>query len=115
MGQAVDVGFRANGLRQQILLGDAAFVDHELSCVTPLQQQAREVPLGQRIRGGLAQDISGSVARLMAQGLGRNEALWLACRKGGCSMTALAWGLGLSASRISRLISRFEAEAKGKT
>jgi hypothetical protein len=50
---------------------------------------------------------------LLAQHGSRNEAIVHACRDRGFTMSAIAWQLGLSVSRVSRIISM--AEARGKT
>lgn len=53
---------------------------------------------------------------MAAQAATRAEGLRQAHREGGMTMTAIAGELGLSVSRVSRLIAAAEAvEAKGKT
>jgi AraC-like DNA-binding protein len=52
----------------------------------------------------------------ISQSASREEGLYLAHTQGGISMTAIATTLGLSVSRVSRLIALHEHEgAKGKT
>jgi hypothetical protein len=48
----------------------------------------------------------------MSEGIDRAEALWLAYSQGGRSMTALAQEVGLSVSRVSRLIASFDGNSK---
>lgn len=88
-------------LRQQIFLGDAKFAER-------MQAMARQR------RRGAEQPRSGR-ARSFAQWLGesgsREQALYRAHTQGGISMTALAGELGLSVSRISRLIKSAERGA----
>lgn len=109
VGQPVADGFWRQGLRQQVFLGDEAFVHSQL---VRLQQQAGkarevEIPRAQR------QLPAPGYATLRVQGLARDAALHAAYTAGGVSMTALAREAGLSVSRISRLIAA--VEAKGKT
>lgn len=94
----------ADGLRQQIFLGDEAFVERRLAAVPALQRTSPEVPRPQR---SLPQ--SGLALRLQA-GTSREESLHAAYTAGGRSMTELAREMGLSVSRVSRLIARFEAQ-----
>lgn len=54
--------------------------------------------------------------QLLAAGIPRAQALHTAYTEGGATMTQLAQELGLSVSRVSRLIGAVETgEAKGKT
>ena len=93
-------------LRQQIYLGDAEFVERMQALAEPQRVGAHETPKAQRSRPATLQQ--------WLEGCGsREEALRRAHVDGGLSMTALARDLGLSVSRVSRLIAC--AEAKGKT
>jgi DNA-directed RNA polymerase specialized sigma24 family protein len=96
-----------SALRQQIYLGDEAFVDRMQALADPRRSAAREVPKAQRRRAR-------SLAQWLAQCASREEALYLAYTEGGLSMTAIAADIGLSVSRVSRLIAQVE-RAKGKT
>ena len=80
-------------LRQQIFLGDAAFAErmHALADRAP-RRTAKPRAFGEWLRD------SGS----------REQALYRAHTEGGLSMTTLADTLGLSVSRVSRLIAGFE-------
>ncbi len=88
-------------LRQQIYLGDEAFVERMQSRATPSRIAAREVPKPQRSKARPLQHWLDACAS-------REEALRQAYTDGGFSMTAMAKELGLSVSRVSRLIGRAE-------
>ncbi|WP_077038004.1 transposase [Pelomonas sp. KK5] len=81
-------------LRQQIFLGDAAFAEkmHAMADRVATRRAPRQRPFGEWLRD------SGS----------REQALYRAHTEGGVSMTTLADTLGLSVSRVSRLIAGFE-------
>ncbi|HEV8259768.1 MAG TPA: transposase [Burkholderiales bacterium] len=93
-------------LRQQIYLGDEAFVERMQALAEPQNSADRDIPRAQR-----------SKPRSLAQWLGncttREEALYRAHTESALSMSAIARELGLSVSRVSRLIARAE-QAKGK-
>lgn len=80
-------------LRQQIFLGDADFADRMRALAAA---PARRTP--QRAYADWLRRAGGI----------REQALWLAHTQGGVSMTALAAQLGLSVSRVSRLIALAE-------
>lgn len=79
-------------LRHQIFLGDAAFVQRTV-------RLSERVPRAPRPRG---------LREWMRNSDSREEALYRAHTEGGQSMTALARELGLSVSRVSRLIAGHE-------
>lgn len=82
-------------LREQIFLGDAEFARRmRAAAVAPRRAPRTGWPEWLRRAGGL-----------------REQALWLAHTEGGVAMTALAEQLGLSVSRISRLIAAAERAA----
>jgi REP element-mobilizing transposase RayT/DNA-directed RNA polymerase specialized sigma24 family protein len=93
-------------LRQQIYLGDEAFVDRMQALAEPQNSADRDIPKAQRRK-----------ARSLDQWLSscptREEALYRAHTESALSMSAIARELGLSVSRVSRLIARAE-QAKGK-
>jgi REP element-mobilizing transposase RayT len=95
-----------SALNQQIFLGDQAFIERMQQLVLPKRAVSGEVPKVQR-----------SKVRSFAQWLNstgsREEALFKAYMESGLSMTALANELGLSVSRVSRLIAG-EEQAKNK-
>jgi REP element-mobilizing transposase RayT len=94
-----------HALRQQIYLGDNAFVERMQARIGARQKTARDVPRAQR-RKPL------SLAQLLAQCASREEALYRAYTEGGQSMTSIAAEVGLSVSRVSRLIAAEEARSK---
>jgi REP element-mobilizing transposase RayT len=109
LGQQVDAGFWEAGLRRQVFLGDDSFVESALAALPARQREAVEVPRVQRHRPL-------SLGQLMQDGLPREAALHAAYTEGGLTMTQLARELGLSVSRVSRLIAGFElGRVKGKT
>jgi REP element-mobilizing transposase RayT len=79
-------------LREQIFLGDASFAARmRAAAVTPKRVPRASFGDWMRRAGGI-----------------REQALWLAHTQGGVAMTALAGQLGLSVSRVSRLIAAAE-------
>ena len=104
---ARDLRLWDQALRQQIYLGDEAFVERMQKIADPQRATAREIPKAQR-----------RSIRSLAQWLGacsaREEALFRAHAESGMTMSAIAKQLNLSVSRVSRLIARAEA-AKDKT
>ncbi|HNB43466.1 MAG TPA: transposase [Burkholderiaceae bacterium] len=90
-------------LRQQIYLGDAQFVARMQALAEPRRATARETPRAQRSRPATLQHWLTVCAT-------RDEALYRAHTQSGLSMTALAGELGLSVSRVSRLIARVEQD-----
>jgi len=106
---AEDAGLWRQGLRQQIFLGDEDFAMRMLATAPVAAAGLREVPRAQRVRRR-------TLTQWIAQAATRAEGLRQAYREGGMTMTAIAGELGLSVSRVSRLIAVAEAaEAKGKT
>lgn len=104
---AVDGRLWDTALRQQIYLGDEAFVERMQARVKPERSSAVEIPKAQRRRVQ-------TMAQWLAQSASRDEALYHAYMESGYSMSALAAQVGLSVSRVSRLITRVE-RAKHKT
>ena len=108
-------------LRQQIYLGDDAFVSRMQALASPQAAADAEVPRTQRRpprgAGGAVDDNQMLKASWSARGADRSVALWRAYTEEGVTMTALAARCGLSVSRVSRLIAAVQAEAgaKGKT
>ena len=93
-------------LRQQIYLGDEDFVDRMLALAQPPSSADRDIPKAQRRKGR-------SLAQWLSLCETREEALYRAHTEGALSMSAIARELGLSVSRVSRLIARAD-QAKGK-
>lgn len=102
-GRNVDLWHEA--LRQQIYLGDESFVSRMQALADPHRNIAREVPRAQR-QSPLGLDHWLSVCT------NRDEALWRAYAQGGMTMSAIARELGLSVSRVSRLIAAAESANK---
>jgi hypothetical protein len=98
-----------SGLRRQVFLGDEDFVARMQALAAPERRAALEVPKAQRQSGGTLQDC-------LARCADRAQALRMAYRDCGISMTALAKELDLSVSHISRLIAAAErgADEQGK-
>ncbi len=103
---APDLPLWETALRQQIYLGDDAFVERMQALAEPQNTVDRDIPKPQRRK-----------ALSLAQWLGacptRDEALYLAHTEGALTMSSMARELGLSVSWISRLIARAE-QAKSK-
>jgi hypothetical protein len=100
-------------LRQQIYLGDEAFALRMQARALPARRATADVPAAQR-RGGRG------LEHYLREAPTRDAAIRRAYAEGGLTMTRIAAELGLSVSRVSRLIARAEAaapgpKAKGKT
>jgi putative transposase len=103
---APDTRLWDRALRQQIYLGDEAFVERMQSLARPQNTADRDIPRAQRSKAcSLVQWLDSSPTR--------EEALYRAHTESALSMSAIARELGLSVSRVSRLIARVE-QAKGK-
>lgn len=103
---ADDSALWQQGLRQQVFLGDEAFVARTLQAHAPPQERRRDVP-----RAQLQQPVS--LQALLANHPGhRGQTLRAAYTRGGFTMGQIAAQVGLSISRVSRLIAAAEVEAK---
>ena len=107
---APTAGLWASTLRQQVFMGDDAFVQRMQQRMAAGHRQQADIPQAQRrqpaqppceLRAG------------MARGLPRDGAIRAAYRERGMTMTEIARELGLSVSRVSRVMAA--EEAKGKT
>jgi len=107
VAQAKGVELWSAGLRHQIYLGDEAFVERMQSMAPPERLGAIDVPKHQR-------RTPKSFTDWLADSEGRDEAIFNACNRGGMTLSQVARELGLSVSRVSRII-RAVGEAKGKT
>lgn len=109
--RADEVPIWQDGLRGQIFLGDEAFVARMQALCLPANRAAVDVPKAQRKAPLTLLDC-------LRQSPGQpGQALRRAHREGGITMTAMAREMGLSVSRVSRLIAAAESGemAKGKT
>lgn len=100
-----DVRLWDETLRQQIYLGDEAFVERMQALAAPQTAATRDVPKVQRSKPlTLSQWLSTSESR--------DQAFLRAHTQSGISMTAIAQEMGLSVSYVSRLIGHAEAALK---
>ena len=106
VASAPDANLWDSALRQQIYLGDEGFVERMQALAEPRNSTDPDIPKLQRRKGR-------TLAQWLASCENREEALYKAHTKSALSMSAIARELGLSVSRVSRLIARAE-EAKGK-
>jgi putative transposase len=106
VGQAKGVSLWDDALRQQIYLGDEDFVERMQALAEPRNSTDLDIPKVQR------QKVR-TLAQWLASCETREEALYQAHAAGAMSMTAIARELGLSVSRVSRLIAQVE-RAKNK-
>ncbi len=88
------------------ILGDEAFVERMQALCDPGKADDHDIPKAQRRKAR-------SLGEWLASCQTREEALYRAHTEGALNMSAMARELGLSVSRISRLIARAE-QAKGK-
>ena len=103
VASAPDLKIWPQGLRQQIYLGDDAFVSRMQALAAQPRVQDPEIPRPQRL------PTERPLQDWIAQSASRDEGLYLAHAQGGVPMTQIATALGLSVSRVSRLIARHEA------
>ncbi|MET0216715.1 MAG: transposase [Burkholderiales bacterium] len=98
------------GLRRQVFLGDDEFVSRMQVLAGTQQRASVEVPKAQRKRPRTLQHC-------LNENADRAHALRLAYRECGITMSSMARELGLSVSRVSRLIAAAERslDEKGKT
>ncbi|MET0518112.1 MAG: transposase [Burkholderiaceae bacterium] len=119
VGTEPELDLWAGHLRQQIFLGDEAFVARMLNAAGAGAAAGAGSGIGMSARGGKA----GRAPRAPRPASGwndwlrgsesREQALYRAHTEGGLSMTALAGALELSVSRISRLIAGYERRRSG--
>lgn len=94
-----DVALWPDHLRKQMYLGDEAFVLRMQALASHRAVSSKEIPKAQRASPKTLQDW-------MAELPNRDEALLAAHRHSQLSMSQIARELGLSVSRVSRLIAR---------
>jgi REP element-mobilizing transposase RayT len=103
-----DANLWQSGLRQQVFLGDEAFVGRTLDRLQSVGGRTPKtdgVPKRQTRRPA-------SLDRLLTEAEDRDKAVLEANRDAGFTITEIARHLGLSVSRVSRLIAREEARDK---
>jgi putative transposase len=94
---AANAGLWDSALRRQIYLGDEGFVERMQALAEPGRSSARGIPKAQRRkRLNLAQWLTSCGSR--------EEARYKAYTESGLSMSGIAAEMGLSVSRVSRLI-----------
>ncbi|MFL6579359.1 MAG: transposase [Burkholderiales bacterium] len=101
-----DANLWESALRQQIYLGDEDFVERMQASAHPRNSTDPDIPKVQRRK-------SRTLAQWLENSEHREQALYDAHTQGAMTMSAIAHELGLSISRVSRLIARVE-QAKGK-
>ena len=101
-----DASLWDSALRQQIYLGDEAFVERMQALAEPRNSTDDDIPKIQRRK-------SRTLAQWMESCENREQALYSAHTQSAMTMSAIAREIGLSVSRVSRLIARAEG-AKGK-
>jgi putative transposase len=98
-------------LKQQIYLGDDAFIRRMQALLEPERTRAVDVPRAQR-------RTRPDSIRTYLNTYARDEVIMRACREGGHTLSAIAREAGLSVSRVSRIVAAYESGsgmAKGKT
>lgn len=105
-----DIRLWDTGLRQQIYLGDAGFVERMQELLASVDTPGRQASLHEVPRQQRREPVT--LAQWLARSPTREQTLWLAHTRSGITMTAIARELGLSVSRVSRLIAAEEAKAR---
>ena len=100
-----DVRLWDDALNRQVFLGDDGFVERMQALMAPARQTAPSMPLRQR---GVPKGLSDWLRECSS----REEALWMAHTCSGLRMTALAAGLGLSATRVRQLIAKAQTDRR---
>lgn len=103
---SADTARLQDGLRRQIFLGDETFVQRMLTKAASHSARGGEAPTGRRRRVR-------TLAQWITDAGSRETGVWRAYRDGGMTMTSIAAEMGLSVSRISRLIASAEQTAPG--
>ena len=95
-------------LQQQIFLGDDAFIARMQALAAAPLLGSPQIPLPQR-------SMPLTLAEWLERCETREEALMMAHRKSGLSMSAMATEIGLSATRVGQLIRRAEAAKRSRS
>lgn len=98
---ARDLRLWDEGLRQQIYLGDQAFVARMQSLAGGVERLEHESDIAGPHRR--APEVK-TLKQHLAETGSREQALWLGHAESGLTMTAMAQALGLSTARVSQLI-----------
>lgn len=101
VAQGKDVRLWDAALKQQIYLGDDSFIQRMQALLEPERIRAAEVPRPQRL-------TRPDSIQAYLNAYERNEAMVRACREGGHTLSAIAREVGLSVSRVSRIIAAYE-------
>lgn len=88
-------------LKQQIYLGEDSFIQRMQSLLEPDRAHAAEVPRSQR------RTRPDSIQTYL-KAYERDEAFVKACREGGHTLSSIAREVGLSVSRVSRIVAACE-------
>ena len=96
-----DVALWPDHLRQQMYLGDEAIVLRMQALASDRAVGSKEIPKAQRASPKTLQDWLAELSK-------REEAIWAAHRHSQLSMSHIARELGLSVSRVSRIIAQAE-------
>ena len=99
--QGKDVRLWDDALKQQIFLGDDAFIQRMQTLLEPERAGAAEVP---RVQRRTKLDSIQTYLKTYE----RDEAMVRACREGGHTLSAIAREVGLSVSRVSRIVAAYE-------
>lgn len=99
--QGKDVRLWDDALKQQIYLGDDSFIQRMQSLLEPDRARAAEVPRSQR------RTRPDSIQTYL-KAYERDEAIVKACREGGHTLSSIAREVGLSVSRVSRIVAACE-------
>jgi len=104
LASAPDLSLWTTGLRQQVYLGDEAFVQRMQAMAQPSRLQSRDVPQAQRHAPQALQHYLDNSAN-------RAEAFARAHREGGFTLTAIGGEVGLSTARVSQIVAGWERAA----
>jgi REP element-mobilizing transposase RayT len=96
-----DVRLWDRALRQDIYLGDDAFVSNVLQRAGVVARSSTDIPAAQR-------RVPKSALKPARGSADRDDAINIAYRQDGMTMTAIAAAVGLSVSRISRIVRKRE-------
>lgn len=96
-------------LAHQIYLGDQDFIERMQARIEPARASAKDIPQRQRRSAGKP------IQHYLDRNKSRNTGMVAAAKDGQHSLTDIANAVGLSVSRVSRIIRRAEIDAKQAT